>query len=82
MEEYAALEHQWISLSAAQHPISHAERVPEILYFVSNLRDYIGRNGKVRAIRGVWMLSEGPSISLIYLRKVMEYSSSNGCLSM
>ena len=47
------LEKQWMFFYAAQNPISHAERVPEILYFVSNLGVNIGRNGKVRAIRGV-----------------------------
>ena len=39
---FKTLHMQWMSLTAVQHPIGHTERVPKILYFVSNLTFNIG----------------------------------------
>ena len=37
-EGHETIQQQWMSLCAAQHPLSHAERVPQILHFVCNFR--------------------------------------------
>ena len=80
-EGYETLKQQWLSLLAVQYHICCAERVPQILKFVWNLRVNIGRNDTVQHINGWWMLSKASPICLMHLRKVMKHSSSNGCLS-
>ena len=41
-----------------------------------------GNNNTMFTMTVLWMLSEALPIILIYLGKVMKYSSGNGCLSM
>ncbi len=51
-EEYGTLQQQWVSLLAAQHPISNAERVPQIGHVTGNLKVDPGRNDLVWTKRG------------------------------
>ena len=45
-EGYETLQKQWVPFIIAYHPISHAERVPEIWYFVCHWRNNNSRNDK------------------------------------
>jgi len=81
-EGYETLNDQRVSLLAAHHPIYCAERVPNIRYFVWNLRLVFSTNDLLWTIRGSHMLSEGPIIIPIQLSKIMKQSSSNGCVSL
>ena len=51
-EDYGTLQQKWVSLLAAQHPISNAERVPRIGHVAGNLKVTPGRNGLMWAMRG------------------------------
>ena len=46
-EDYGTLQQQWVSLLAAQHPISNAERVPQIGHVTGNLKVNPGKNDLV-----------------------------------
>ena len=74
---YKTLQQQWIAFLAAHHPISGAERVPQIRHFVSNFRVNLGRKCIVWPISGFQMLSDSPHIYLMYQRKLLNHFSSN-----
>ena len=59
-----------MSLTAVQHPIGHTERVPKILYFVSNLTFNIGGKLNDDTYRRPSDLPQGLPICLIDLKKV------------
>ena len=61
---------------------AESERVPKIWHFVWNLRLVLCRNNAVLTMRGLYMLPKAPIIIVIQLRKIMNQSSSNGCLSL
>ena len=46
-EGIGILQQQWVSPIAVHHPISCAESVPNIWYFVYNLRVNLGRIGLI-----------------------------------
>ena len=71
-----------MSLLAAQHPISNAERVPKNGHVGRNLKVDPGRNGLVWAMAGFKIKREASHTFLMLLRKVMNYLSGNGCLSL
>ena len=68
-------------LLTVYHPISRAERVPQIQHFICNLRVKPIRCRTVRQSRDLYKLSELPLIFLIHQSKVMQHFSSNECLS-
>ena len=45
--DYEIIQQQWMSLLAAQNPVSHAERVCKILHFGCNLRLNLGQNDTI-----------------------------------
>ncbi len=51
-EDYGTLQLQWVSLLAAQHPISNAERVSQIGHVTGNLKVDPGKNDLVWTERG------------------------------
>ena len=61
---------------------AESERVPKIWHFVWNLRLVLCRNNTVLTMRGLYMLPKAPITIVIQLRKIMNQSSSNGCLSL
>ncbi len=76
------LKQQWMSLITAHHHISSAERVPQTWYIAWKLRVILGKNDTCLTIRCLYMLSEAPMKLPRHLMKVMNHSSSNGCLSL
>ena len=81
-EGHWTVKQQWMDLIVAQYPISCAEGVPEIWYFVWNLMLVLGRNGTVWTKRGLYMLPEALNIIVVYPRNVMKQSKSNEWLSL
>ena len=81
-EGFETLNHQWVSLLAAQHPISSAERVRKIWYFTWNSGLVFSRNHTVWTIRGLCMLFEALSSIVLYLTKDITHSSTNGWHSL
>ena len=77
-----SLNHQWVSLLAAQHPISSAERVRKIWYFTWNSGLVFSRNHTVWTIRGLCMVFEALPIIVLYLTKDITHSSTNGWHSL
>ena len=71
-----------MSLIVAQHPISSAEKVPNIWLSTHNLRVNLQIYHTVWPILGWQMLPNAPPISLIHQRKDMNHFISNGCLSL
>ena len=81
-EGYETFKQQWIFSIAAQHLISCTERAPGIWYFAWNLRVVLNRNDTIRTMRALYMMSKSITPIVYYVRKGMEHSSSNGCLSL
>ena len=63
-------------------PFAGAKRVPQIWYFVCNLRVNIYINSTIWFIRGQYMVSEASTICFINTRKDMNHFISNEYLSL
>ena len=83
-EGYEILWQKWMSSLVVQDLISCAEMVPEIpeygiLYVISEL--ILTEMARCKPyLRGFYMLPEAHPILMIHTWKIMEHSSSNGCL--